>query len=232
MARPADPNAKEALVAAARAEFARRGLRGARIEDITAACGLSKGAFYLHFESKEALFGELVRAFIETIAGLQEKRERAMQQFIEKHGELTERDVELRTPRYQELIELDTRSDLDTLEAMWTYRDVVGVLVRGSQGTAFEGTIWELADGEVNRVRESFERYQGHGVCRPDIPGELFGSLIVGTYLLLAVRMSRLQEKPDLREWARSLHTLVHEGSQPSAQTNFENVKSPARSKP
>src|SRR5437660_856533 len=110
MARPADPNAKEALMAAARAEFARRGLRGARIEDITAACGLSKGAFYLHFESKEALF--------------------------------------------------------------------------------------------------------------------------VGTYLLLAVRMSRLQEKPDLREWARSLHTLVHEGSQPSAQTNFQNPDSPERSKP
>ena len=60
MPRHADPNAKEALVAAARAEFARGGLRGARIEDITAACGLSKGAFYLHFESKEALFGELV----------------------------------------------------------------------------------------------------------------------------------------------------------------------------
>ena len=232
MARPADPNAKEALMAAARAEFARRGLRGARIEDITAASGLSKGAFYLHFESKEALFGELVRAFVETVGALQEKRERAMQQFIEKHGDLNERDVELRTARYQELIELDTCSDLDTLEAMWTYRDVVGVLVRGCQGTPFEGTIWELADTEVNRVRENFQRYQGHGVCRRDIPGELFGSLIVGTYLLLAVRMSRLQEKPDLREWARSLHTLVHEGSQPSAQTNFQNPDSPERSKP
>ena len=72
----------------------------------------------------------------------------------------------------------------------------------------------------------------GLGDPESDIPGELFGSLIVGTYLLLAVRMSRLQEKPDLREWARSLHTLVHEGSQPSAQTNFQNPDSPERSKP
>jgi len=230
MARPADPNAREALVAAARAEFAKRGLRGARIEDITAACGLSKGAFYLHFESKEALFGELVRAFIGAIAGLQEKREAAMQQFIEKYGELTQHDVQGRTPRYQELIELDTCSDLDTLEAMWTFRDVVGVLVRGCQGTAFEGTIWEVADTEVNRVRENFQRYQGHGVCRPDIPGDLFGSLIVGTYLLLAVRMSRLAEKPDLRAWALSLHTLIHEGSLPAAQK--VDARKPARSTP
>ena len=216
MPRPADPNAKEALVAAARAEFARRGLKGARIEDITADCGLSKGAFYLHFESKEALFGELVREFIEVIAKVQEKRQRAVHEFLLKHGELTELDVQQRTPRYRELLDLDACSDLETLEVMWTWRDVVGVLVRGSQGTAFEGTIWELADGEVNRVREDFQRYQGHGVCRPDIPGELFGSLIVGTYLLLAVRMSRLQEKPDLGEWALSLHKLIHEGSQPA----------------
>ncbi len=41
MARPADPTAKEALVACARAEFARRGLVGVRIEDITLACSLS-----------------------------------------------------------------------------------------------------------------------------------------------------------------------------------------------
>ncbi|MFN7132252.1 MAG: TetR family transcriptional regulator, partial [Myxococcales bacterium] len=37
----------------------RRGLRGARIEDITSSCGLSKGAFYLHFDSKEEVLGEL-----------------------------------------------------------------------------------------------------------------------------------------------------------------------------
>jgi len=218
MPRPADPNAREALVTAARAEFARRGLRGGRIEDITAACGLSKGAFYLHFESKEAVFGELVRSFADAIVGLQEKRQRAMQEFIEKHGDVTVQDVEQHTPRYEGLREVDAGGDLETLELIWTWRDVVGVLVRGCQGTPFEGTIWEIADAEVNRCRTEFQRYQAHGVCRPDIPGELFGSLIVGTYLLLAVRMSELQEKPDLREWARSLHTLIHEGSQPRSQ--------------
>src|SRR5712692_808680 len=81
MARPADPNAKEAVVAAARAEFARRGLRGARIEDITAACGLSKGAFYLHFESKEALFRERVTAFREATDRLTASRMTAIQRF-------------------------------------------------------------------------------------------------------------------------------------------------------
>jgi hypothetical protein len=89
--------------------------------------------------------------------------------------------------------------------------------VRGCQGTPFEGTVWELVDFEVNRVRTTFEGLQGQRMCRADIPGELFGSLIVGTYLLLGVRMSRMSEKPDLAALAAQLHTLIHEGSQPGS---------------
>jgi AcrR family transcriptional regulator len=215
MARPADPNAKDALIACARAEFARRGLVGARIEDITAACGLSKGAFYLHFQSKEALFGELVEAFLAFLGECTERRDRDMAEFVAEHGSITRRDLEERTPRYQQFLMMETTEDLRILEHMWAYRDVVGVLLRGAQGTKFEGTIWEITDREIDRIRENFDRFQGEHVCRTDIPPEIFGSLIVGTYVLLAMRMSRMTEKPDLAAWARSLHTLIREGSVP-----------------
>src|SRR5438309_2686713 len=129
MPRHADPNAKDALVAAARREFAKKGLRGARIEDITAACGLSKGAFYLHFESKEALFGELVQGFFSVLATCSESREREMAQFFAEYGGgATRRDVEQKTPRYRKFLELETAEDLRVLEHMWSYRDVLGVL--------------------------------------------------------------------------------------------------------
>ncbi|SRR5712691_2660423 len=215
MARHADPNARDALIAAARAEFARRGLRGARIEDITAASGLSKGAFYLHFPSKEALFGELVETFFGHLASCGERREKGMGEFIAEHGAITRRDVLDRTPRYQKLLELETGEDLRVLEHMWSYRDVVGVLFRGSQGTPFENALWDITDREVRRIQENVDQFQGDHVCRNDIPPEIFGSMIVGTYTLLALRMSRMQEKPDLAEWARSLHTLIREGSAP-----------------
>src|SRR5947209_20471614 len=87
MARPADPNAKEALMAAARAEFARKGRRGAHIEDITAACDLSKGAFYLHFESKEALFGELVESFFGEIARSTDRRHAEMAELAQRYDD-------------------------------------------------------------------------------------------------------------------------------------------------
>ena len=215
MPRHADPNAKEALVAAARGEFARRGLRGARVEDITAACGLSKGAFYLHYDSKESLFAELVQGFFAPLSQKGEDRRCRMTEFLRTNGAITRRDVQLRTPRYRELIALETAGDLELLRHMWAYRDVVGVLIRGCQGTKFEGAIWELTDREVSRIKESFTHFQDLHVCRRDVPGEVFGSLIVGTFVLLGVRMSGLTEQPDLEEWARSLHTLIREGSAP-----------------
>jgi AcrR family transcriptional regulator len=216
MPRHADPNAKDALVAAARAEFARRGLRGARIEDITAACGLSKGAFYLHFKSKEALFGELVDAFGKEMGACAEQRESDMARFFAESGAVTRRDFAEMTPRYRRFLEMETAGDLRTLELLWEYRDVVGVLLRGAQGTRFEGTIWEMIDREVERIKLNFNRFQGESACRNDIPPEIFGSMIVGTYVLLGARMSRMAEKPDLAEWARSLHVLIREGSAPT----------------
>ena len=44
------------LLASARRVFAQRGFEAARIEDIAAECGYTRGAFYANFDSKEALF--------------------------------------------------------------------------------------------------------------------------------------------------------------------------------
>src|SRR4051794_17847125 len=122
MARPADPHARAALIAAARAEFVKKGLRGARIEDITAACGLSKGAFYLHFSSKEALFGEVVGEFKQIMDRLTERRLESVERFFAEHGPLEARDVAERSERYERLVAMHTEADLGTLELMWAYR--------------------------------------------------------------------------------------------------------------
>jgi len=216
MARPADPHARDALIAAARAEFVKKGIRGARIEDITAACGLSKGAFYLHYSSKEALFRELVDEFMAAMNRLVVQRMEDVERFFAEHGRPDSGDVAERTERSERLSALHAEGDLRTLELMWSYRDVMHVLMRGSQGTEFESLVWGMVDQEVARVARDFQRLQGTGVCRPDVPPTVIGSLIVGTYLLLAQQMSQMEQKPDLAVWASSIHRLIREGSQPA----------------
>lgn len=215
MPRPADPNARASLVSAARAEFVKKGLRGARIEDITAACGLSKGAFYLHFASKEALFGELVEQVQRTLDELaREREERKECFFAEQAHPAVQGEASLDEPAafHQRLALVEAEPDLRALEVMWEYRDVMHVLQRGSQGTEFESLFSVLVDREVERVATDVRRMQDSNACRLDISPTLFGTTIIGTYALLIQQMSRMREKPDLAAWARDLQLIFREG--------------------
>jgi len=231
MARPADPNARASLIAAARAEFVKKGLRGARIEDITAACGLSKGAFYLHFESKEALFGELMAGFKARLDAMTDERLEAMQRFLAEHGRVDVQDAATRSERYRRLVQLETELDLGMLELMWAHRDLMDVLIRGAQGSEFESFIWSLADREVERVARDCQPLLADGAPGEDaLEPELLGSLIVGAYLLLCKRMIQMKEKPDLAAWARTLQHFVREGYMPRGLP--PQTRAPAASKP
>lgn len=52
----AETATRDRILQAAVAVFARKGYHGAGVEDIVAASGTSKGAFYHYFESKQAIF--------------------------------------------------------------------------------------------------------------------------------------------------------------------------------
>ena len=52
------------ILLAAMDVFAERGIAGAKLEDIAARAGVSKGTVYLYFNSKEDLFREVVRQLL------------------------------------------------------------------------------------------------------------------------------------------------------------------------
>lgn len=54
---------RKALLTAALDEFYERGFTAARMDDIARRAGLSKGSVYLYFDSKDALFTELVKEY-------------------------------------------------------------------------------------------------------------------------------------------------------------------------
>src|SRR5258708_8877620 len=64
MSRAPDPTAKISLLRASETVFAEKGLQLAKVEDITRLAGMSKGAFYLHFDSKEEAFKQVVESFL------------------------------------------------------------------------------------------------------------------------------------------------------------------------
>jgi AcrR family transcriptional regulator len=63
---------RDAILTAAAETFARFGFKKASIDDIARRAGIGKGTVYLHFESKEELFGAVVlRVAVNAIAGLE-----------------------------------------------------------------------------------------------------------------------------------------------------------------
>ena len=218
MARPADPHAREALLSAAEHAFAQGSLRSARIEDITAAVGLSKGAFYLHFKSKEAAFEELLHRMTVDLEVLDATRHARSQAFIAERGALTARDRRSETRRYRDYVALEVGLDEAALETIWKHRAVFSTLLRGCGGTVFEGALWLMLDREQERVVTQIRNLQGCLVTRRDVPAEAVATMVIGTFFFAGQRMVFADTKPDLHALAVHLHRLLHEGLSPSAE--------------
>lgn len=56
---------REAILDSAKRVFSDKGYHGTRISDIIAAAGVARGTFYLYFESKSAIFLELLNALLD-----------------------------------------------------------------------------------------------------------------------------------------------------------------------
>jgi AcrR family transcriptional regulator len=61
---------RAAVLAVARRIFADKGYHATSIDDLIEAAGIARGTFYLYFESKRAIFDELLDGLLETIQSL------------------------------------------------------------------------------------------------------------------------------------------------------------------
>jgi AcrR family transcriptional regulator len=204
MARTADPQARQSMVSAARAVFAKSGLALARIEDITRRCGLSKGSFYLHFASKEALFSEVVAALETQVDTLFEKRNEAYQ--------VLGGSRKSRIAKGRALLTLDAEEDLALLELLWSWRDVLQILTSGCGGTPFEGVMVNMLEAEVLRVKTQCESLKKWGLIPSHADLELMGTMVVGTYFLLIRKLASSSKKPDFAHWVTGLQNLMLHG--------------------
>ncbi len=209
MARKADPQARTSLLASARREFVRAGLARARVEDITQAVGLSKGAFYLHFESKDALFRELVAELKAEILAHAKSRQDAWQRWAAR---LRRGRTPLRLTHFSEFHAVE---DARLLELLWRWRDVLEVLLRGTAGTEFESVMWTVIDAHLARQADEVRQLQKLGLIREDLPAELLGNVVIGTYLLVTRQLVLSADKPDFGPFVSALQLVLSNGLGP-----------------
>ncbi len=199
MARAANPHLKQQLVDAATEIFATHGLAAARVSDITDRAGASKGAFYLHFASKEAAYVAIARSFLDQLMALLRCQDETMCEAISAG-------------------ELDRVSEADSqfMDFLWQHRRPLAMVLDGAVGTPFASMQDEFIDSVLGHMRESVSQ---HNKAFPALAGvmdpEFAATLATGIVFMYARRIIREAQPPFAAEHLMAFRALIAAG-QPS----------------
>lgn len=197
MPRPADRRTKIELLRAAEAVFSEHGLASAKVEDITARAGVSKGAFYLHFESKEDCWRQIVEAFMAKLAACVEPTLNDMPESGPVPVTLTER------------IRKWHEHDLNVLEFCWNNRAFMRTMLEGGGGSHYAYLIDEMAE-RTAKVVEAWVRYGSEvGIYRRNVDPSVVAALISGAYDRMVRELIKLQKRPEIAAWSRQAIDLM-----------------------
>jgi AcrR family transcriptional regulator len=188
------------LLEAAEDVFRRRGFSGSSVEEIVADAGFTRGAFYSNFESKEALFIELLRT-------------RAYDDF----RRLIERAPQEGTPREQMLStarELARRYERGQRWIFELWLECLAHAARHPDFASLPATLWRAARGLMSQGIE--QAYHDAGKT-PPIEAKHLASALIALDLGLAVQNLVDPEEVPLELYPR-LYELVFGPLAPDAR--------------
>jgi AcrR family transcriptional regulator len=194
MSRPSDPSARARLLAAARRVFIERGLDRAKVEDITQVAGLSKGAFYLHFQTKEQAFKEILSGALAELALLVAGAEAA-------RGEAAHASLE-------GVVEGWLERDLQIFECIWKHRAIMRLVLEGGGSPDYQHLIELFAESAEQTTQRLIRFGIEHGYYRADLDPRQAATFVAGGYDRLARRLVRERRKPDLAGWLVGAQSL------------------------
>ncbi len=196
MPRPSDPHARARLLDAARAVFSERGLDRSKVEDITTRAQLSKGAFYLHFESKEEAFRELLSSVV-THLETQVNESSDMQLASEPGPEALASYLEDCHARNVEIYEF-----------VWENRAIMAMVLEGGGSASYGHLIEEFALRAQRQTAALIQHGMDIGLYRTDIDVDAAAAFIAGGFDRLARQLVRTHEKPNLDAMLREVQEL------------------------
>ena len=143
----------ESIQQAAMEEFLEKGFQGASLRQIVKKAGLTTGAFYGYYSSKEALFNALVEPHAAALMG----------RFMESQTSFAE------LPEEQQAIQMKDSSEAYVnwmLDYICQHRDPVCLLLTRSDGTSYQYFIEHMVDVEVEYTLRYIEvlRHLGRDV--------------------------------------------------------------------
>ncbi len=182
---------------AARMEFRERGFQGASLRSIVKSVGMTTGAFYGYYKSKEDLFAALV--------------EEHYQYLLNRFRQAQEAFASLPRARQPELMgDFSGTCMFDMLHYAYDHLEDCQLLLCSSEGTRFAGLVDEMVEIEVNSTHTYMEVLKELGRPSPEIDLHLEHILITGmfhTFFELVIHEMPLPEAENYLKEMRAFYT-------------------------
>ena len=128
--------------------FKEKGFSKASIREICKEAGVTNGAFYAHFDSKEDLFNRLVKPVIDGMQELYDEENRVYMKIYSVN------DI-------NKVMKQTFSSNNMLIHYLYEHKEVFKLLISAGSGTAYENFTAELAEEEAANTMKFIEK------CRP-----------------------------------------------------------------
>ena len=187
----------ESIQQAAMQEFLDKGFQGASLRQIVKNAGVTTGAFYGYFSSKEALFNALVEPHAAALMG----------KFMEAQTSFAELPEE-QQPSH---MGVESRTYLDWMvDYICQHRDPVKLLLTRSEGTSYEHFVHNMVEVEVEYTLQYMEVLRRLGRDIPELSQSLChiiaSGMFNGIFEIVVHDMPRDQALRDVEQF-RSFYT-------------------------
>ena len=179
---------------AARSEFREKGFQGASLRNIVKSVGMTTGAFYGYYKSKEALFEALVGAHYRYLVG----------RFCQAQKEFA------RLPRDRQ--DFSGACMFDMLHYAYDHLEECQLLLCAAEGTQFAGLVDKMVQIETDATHDYMEVLEELGRPVPEIDLRLEHILITGMFRTFFELIIHAMPLPEAENYLREMRTFYTAG--------------------
>lgn len=157
------------ILSVAQAEFLEKGFHGASLRAIVKKAGVTTGAFYGYFQSKEALFDALVKEHADYIMGIYD-------------AILAEFE---RLPPEQQQTSMDNYSSTGLqkmFDYTWEHKAAFRLILKSADGTRYENFIQELAQKDMDSTEDFYRLLESRNIPVERLDPMIELLVITGTF--------------------------------------------------
>lgn len=185
-------NSKQKILYAAMMEFMDKGFEKASLRQIVKNAGLTTGAFYKYYPTKEALFAELVSPYANHMYSIYDN---TLENFQKQSAE----------EQTENMMDASSEGVEQMVEYLYEHYDNFKLLLCCADGTEYADFIHNLVLREVKSTYQYIDTMRKAGVDIPDIDEELCHMIASGMFSGIFEIVIHDMEKEDAKKRVATL---------------------------